>query len=195
MVSIPNILVPVVAHVPAPILLLALLTVSLVMIFAGGTLARVVAFLAVGLVGAAVGGTLAVQYLSPAWGLTGVLLGFVLGGLLGVALLPLGVGLAVGYAGYLVALDLALGSTVALIAGVAFFVAGLMLSGKILSFVTAVLGGTILFNVLTLYGLGLIEAMLVAALLTLIGLWVQLAPGRRVTQPTTKLGGQPSDRR
>ncbi len=196
MVQIPDSLSPVLPGVPASLLLLALLGVSLVLIFAGRTLAKVVAFLAVGIVGAAFGGTLAVQYLAPQWHILGVLLGFVVGGLLGVALLPLGIGLAVGYAGYIIALDLALGPAAALIAGVAFFVVGALLSSKILSVATAVIGGLLLFDVLTRYGFGSTLATLVAALLTLVGLWVQLAPGRRPSQPTTtNVGGQPSDSR
>lgn len=195
MVSIPNSLSPVLPGVPADLLLLALLGVSMVLIFAGRTLAKVVAFLAVGIVGAALGGTLAAQYVAQ-WQILGVLLGFVIGGLLGVALLPLGIGLAVGYTGYVIALDLALGPTAALVAGVAFFVVGALLSGKILSVATAAIGGLLLFDVLTRYGFGSTLATLVAALLTLAGLWVQLSPDRRPSQPTaTQVGGQPSDRR
>ncbi len=194
MLSIQNILAPALAQVPASLLVLALLAVSLVLIFAGRALVKVVAFLAVGFVGAAFGSMLAVQYLSPQWGILGLLLGFVTGGLLGVALLPLGIGLVVGYAGYIIALDLALGPLAALIAGVAFFIIGAMLSGEILGAATALVGGLLLFDVLTRYvGFGPTMAIVVAGALTLIGLWVQLAPGRRPAQPTTtNVGGQPS---
>jgi hypothetical protein len=195
MVPLPVSLSPVLPGVPAAVLLLALLGVSLLLIFAGKTLAKVVAFLAVGIIGAAFGGSFAVQYLAPQWQIVGLLLGFVLGGLIGVVLLPLGVGLAVGYAGYVIALDLALGPTVAIIAGVASFVVGALLSSKVLSVATALIGGLLLFDVLTRYGFGASLATLVAALLTILGLWVQLAPDRRPTQPTTtSVGGQPSAR-
>jgi hypothetical protein len=195
MMPFPNSLSPVLPGVPAPVLLLALLGVSLLLIFAGRTLAKVVAFLAVGMIGAAFGGSIAVQYLVPQWQIVGLLLGFVMGGLLGVVLLPLGVGLAVGYAGYVIALDLALGPTAAIIAGVALFVVGALLSSKILSVATAMIGGLLLFDILTRYGFGSILATLVAALLTLVGLWVQLEPGRHPAQPTTtNVGGQPSAR-
>ncbi len=194
MLSIYNLLAPALAQVPAQLLVLSLLVVSLVLIFAGRTLVKVVAFLVVGFAGAAFGSALAVQYLSPQWAIIGLLLGFVIGGLLGVALLPLGIGLAVGYAGYVIALDLALGPTAALIAGVAFFIVGAILSGKVLGAVTAVVGGLLLFDVLTRYiGFGPTMATVIAASLTLIGLWVQLAPERRPAQPTTtNVGGQPS---
>jgi hypothetical protein len=193
MFSTPNILAPVHAYVPAWLLLLSLLAVSLILIFAGRTLVKVVAFVVVGFAGAAVGGTLAVQFLPPGLGLVGILLGFVLGGLLGVALISVGIGLAVGYAAYLLALDLALGATIALVAGVAFFIVGLALSSRILAIVTAIAGGLLLFHVLTDFGLGT-TALLIAAVLTLAGLWVQLAPGRRIKPPTAaKAGGQQHD--
>ena len=180
------------AHVPADLLFLVLLGVSLVLIFAGGTLAKVVAFLVVGLVGAAFGGAMVANYVSPQWDLIGVLLGFVIGGLLGMALLSLGVGLVVGYAGYALALGFGLSSTLALISGVVFFVVGLILASKILTVVAAVVGGFLLFNVLTYFGLGLVLSTLVAGALTLIGLWTQLSSRRRVTQPVTgNIANQP----
>ena len=193
----PHALPAVLVYFPAQLLLFVLLGVSLVLIFAGRTLVKVVAFLAVGLVGAALGGTLWVQYLTPQLDIIGVLLGFVIGGLLGVALLPLGVGLALGYAAYVIALSFALGATGALIAGVALFVVGAILSNKILGVATALVGGLLLFDVLVRYvGFGPTFATLVAGLITLIGLWVQLSPGRRTPQPTTaSVGGQPSDSR
>lgn len=197
MIPFPHTLPPVQAYVPATVLLLALLGISLVLIFAGRALAKVVAFLAVGVIGAAFGGQLAAQYLAPQWATLGLLLGFVLGGIIGLVLLPLGVGLALGYAAYVVALSFAPSWIVAFIAGVAFFVVGALLSDKILGVATALIGGLLLFDVLTRYaGLGSPVATLVAALLTVVGLWVQLAPSRHPSQPTTTpVGGQPSDRR
>jgi hypothetical protein len=172
------------AHVPPDLLFLALLVVSLALIFAGGTFAKVVAFVVVGLLGAVFGGVLVAQYISPQWDLVGVLLGFVIGGVLGTVLLPLGVGLVVGYAAYILALGFGLSSTTALVAGVIFFVIGLVLSSKIIKVVTAVAGGFLLFNVLVYYGLDPIVSTLIAGVLTLIGLWVQLTSRKRVIQPT-----------
>ena len=186
--SIPTILAPVLANVPAWAILLGLLGLSLVLIFAGSALVKVVAFIVVGLAGATFGGALAAHFLAPSWEFLGILLGFVLGGLVGVALIAIGIGFAAGYAAYLVTLDLALGQTAALLAGVIFFVVGLALSGKILSVGTAIVGGLILFNVLTYYGFGSPMATVIAAALTLFGLWVQLAPQNRLTAT----GGQPS---
>jgi hypothetical protein len=132
------------------------------------------------------------HFISPQWDLLGVLLGFVIGGLLGMALLSLGVGLVVGYAGYALALGFGLSSTLALVAGVIFFVVGLILASKILEVVTAVVGGFLLFNVLTYFGLGPALSTLVAGALTVIGLWVQLSSHRHVTrQVAESTGSQP----
>ena len=192
MFAIPSSLVPEMAHVPADLIFLLLLGVSLVLIFAGGTLAKIVAFIVVGLVGAAFGGALVAHYISPQWDLVGVLLGFVVGGLLGMALLPLGVGLVVGYAGYALALGFGLTSTLALAAGVVFFIVGLILASKILTVVTAVAGGFLLFNVLTYFGLGAILSGLIAGALTLVGLWVQFSSRRHITRSASaNLGSQP----
>ena len=177
-------------------LLLALLGVSLVLIFAGRSLAKVAAFLAVGVVGAVFGGSLVAQYLAPQWAIVGVLLGFAVGGVLGVALLPLGIGLAVGYAGYEIALGIPTGDTAALVVGVAFFLVGALLSNKILGVATALVGGLLLFDILVQYvGAGSTIATIVAGIITLAGLWVQLSPGRHPSQPTTtNVGGQPGAR-
>ena len=196
MIPFPHTPSSVLAYVPAQVLLLVLLGVSLVLIFAGKTLVKVVAFLAVGIVGASLGGQLAAQYLQPQWALVGALLGFAIGGIVGVSLLPLGIGLALGYAGYVLALSFALGATTALILGVAFFVVGALLSNKILGVATALVGGLLLFDVLTRYvGLESTVATVVAGLLTLAGLWDQLAPASRPSPPTTtNVGGQPGAR-
>ena len=181
---------------PAWLLLLALLGVSLGLIFAGRTLVKVIAFLLVGFAGASAGGVLAAHFLTPAWDFVGILLGFVVGGLLGVALVSIGIGLALGYAGYLLALDLAFGVTIALVAGVIFFIVGLVLSGKILSVATAVAGGLLLFSLLTSYThLGPMPALLLSGLAVFAGLWVQLSEDRRATQSTPVDSGGRVDQR
>jgi len=196
MISIPSQLAPLTNTVPAWALLLSMLAVSLVLIFAGRTVVKVLAFLVVGLIGASIGGELAAQYLtgvgSPGTVL-GVVLGFVLGGLLGVMLVAVGIGLAIGYAAYMLTADLVSGSTVPLIVGFIFFIVGLALYNKILSFVTAVAGGLLLFDVLELYGLDPTVSVIVAGVLTVLGIWVQEGSHRRkVAQPTfTSAGSQP----
>ena len=197
MISIPSQLAPLTNTVPAWALLLSMLAVSLVLIFAGRTVVKVLAFLVVGLIGASIGGELAAQYLTGTGSLgtvLGVVLGFVFGGLLGVTLVAVGIGLAIGYAAYVLTADLVSGSTVPLIVGFIFFIVGLALYNKILSFVTAVAGGLLLFDVLELYGLDPAVSVIVAGVLTVLGIWVQEGSHRRkLARPNvTNAGGQPS---
>jgi hypothetical protein len=192
--SIPNQLAPVLASAPAWLVPLSALLISLTLIFAGRAVVKVIAFLLVGLAGASLGAMLAVQYLSPGGYLVGALLGFVLGGMLGVVAVAVGVGLAIGYGAYLLALDLSLGGTTALIIGVVSFVAGLALSNRLLGLVTALGGGILFFDLLLGYGLGLAFATAIATITTLAGVWVQEDLTRKTPQPTaTNIGGQPSD--
>jgi len=197
MISIPSQLAPLTNTVPAWALLLSMLVVSLILIFAGRTVVKVLAFLVVGLIGASIGGELAAQYLTGTGSLgavLGVVVGFVLGGILGVMLVAVGIGLAIGYAAYVLTADLVSGTTVPLIVGFIFFIVGLALYNKILSFVTAVAGGLLLFDVLELYGLDPTVSVIVAGVLTVLGIWVQEGSHRRkLAQPNVaNAGGQPS---
>jgi hypothetical protein len=198
--SIPNQLTPFLNTVPAWALLLSMLLVSIVLIFAGREVVKVIAFLVVGLIGASIGGVLAAQYLAGAGALgtlLGVLLGFIVGGFVGMLLVAVGIGLAIGYAAYVLTASLVSGTTVPLIVGFVFFILGLALYNKILSLVTALAGGLLLFDVLQLYGLDPIVSIIVAGAATLAGIWVQEGMARKkVTQPTaSNVGGQPSDHR
>jgi hypothetical protein len=197
MMSIPNQLSPLLSTVPAWALLLSMLVVSLILIFAGRTVVKVLAFLVVGLIGASIGGVLAAQYLAGAGSLgtlLGVLLGFVVGGLVGVLLIAVGIGLAIGYAAYVLTAGLVSGTTIPLIVGFVFFIIGLALYDRVLSLITALAGGLLLFDVLELYGFDPALAVIVAGAAALAGIWVQEGLGKhRNAQPTIpSAGGQPS---
>jgi hypothetical protein len=192
MFDLSSFLNPGLAQVPAWLLFLSLLGVSLALIFAGRTIVKIAAFFIVGIAGALLGGSVGAHYLPTGGQFLGLLLGFVLGGLIGVALVAVGVGLAIGYAAYLIALDLAFSSTIALTAGVVFFVVGVALSGKVLSVVTAIAGGLLLFNILNYYGIAPLISTLLATLLTVAGLWVQLSLGRKSNPPTPVKAPMPS---
>ncbi len=188
MVSIPSQLAPITSAVPAWALLLSMLVVSLVLIFAGRTVVKVVAFLVVGLVGASVGGVLAAQFLvgtGTLGTLLGFLLGFVIGGFVGVLLIAVGIGLAIGYGAYVLATGFTSGTTIPLVLGVVFFIVGVALYNRILSLVTAVAGGLLFFDVLQLYGLDQTLAIILAAGATLAGIWVQEGLGKHATGPKT----------
>ncbi|MBI3840905.1 MAG: hypothetical protein HY297_02970 [Thaumarchaeota archaeon] len=187
---------PVLNGIPGWVLFLAVLALSLVLIFAGPAIVKVIAFLVAGLVGASIGAMLAPEYLSAGWQVLGLALGFVIGGLLGVLLVSVGIGLLVGYAAYLVASPYVQSSTLALFVGVAFFILGVVLSDRILTLVTAFAGGLLLFSLLRYAGLGPLVSTVLAAVVTFARVWVQYAGGRSVTQPTaSSVGGQRRDRR
>jgi len=197
MMYIPHQLAPLLSPVPATALLLAMLVVSLILIFAGRTVVKVIAFLAVGLVGASIGGALAAQYLvgSGSLGvLLGVILGFVVGGLFGVVAVMLGIGVVLGYGAYLLTQQFVSGEIIPLVVGVVFFVLGIALYDSILGLVTAVAGAFLLFDVLTAYGMDPTLSLVLAGAAALAGIWVQEGLGqKKVTQPTvSNAGGQPS---
>ncbi len=168
--------------VPSWPLILAMLVVSLLLIFAGRKVVKALAFLVVGLIGASIGGEFAAKYLTSlgSFGtILGVLIGFVAGGLIGLLLVRVGIGLAVGYAAYLVTVDLVSSTIVALVVGFVFFVVGWLLYNKILSLVTAVAGGFLLYDALRLYGLDPTVSTVLAVLVTLAGIWVNFRHRRK----------------
>jgi hypothetical protein len=186
MVSFPSQMAPLANAVPAWALLLSMLVVSLILLFAGRKVVKFLAFLVFGLIGASIGGILVAQLLAGAGSLgtiIGLLLGFILGGFIGVMLLALGIGIVIGYAAYVLTASLVSGTAVPLIVGFLFFIVGLALHNKILSFVTAVAGGILLFDVLEIYGLGSILSAVIAVVATLAGIWVQESQRKRMVAP------------
>ena len=184
-------------QVPTWLLSLALLVISLVLIFAGRSVVKAIAFFVVGLVGAAIGGALAAQYLAGAGDLgtlVGFLLGFAIGGLIGVVVVMVGIGVVLGYGAYTVTQQFVSGSTIPLVAGFVFFLVGIALYNKILGLVTAVAGGFLLFDVLIDYGAGSTLSLVVAAALTLGGIWVQEGKRRKKVTQTISKGSKPGAR-
>jgi hypothetical protein len=162
-----------------------MLVVSLLLIFAGRKVVKALAFLVVGLIGASIGGVLGAQYLASLGVLgrvLGILIGFFVGGLMGIVLVALGIGVVVGYGAYLLTLDIVSSRTAALVVGIIFFIIGLALYNKILSLVTAVTGGILLYDAVRLYNLNLTVSIVLAAVVTLAGISVQYRP-RRERQP------------
>ncbi len=194
MMSITNQLGPLTNTIPTWDLLLSLLVVSLVLMFAGRSVVKVIAFLVVGLIGASIGGTLAAQYLTGIGSLAtllGVLAGFLLGGLIGVLLVAVGIGLAIGYGAYLLTGSFVSGMTMPLVVGFVFFIVGVAFYGKILGFITAIAGGLLFFDVLIMYGLDSTLSVVLAVALTLAGIWVQEGSGRRKTRRASQTGPAP----
>jgi hypothetical protein len=164
-----------------------MLVVSLLLIFAGRKVIKALAFLVVGLIGSSIGGMFAAHYLTSlgSFGtVLGVLIGFVAGGLIGLLLVRVGIGLAVAYAAYLVTVDIVSSTVAAFVVGFVFFVVGWILYNKILSLVTALAGGFLLYDALRLYGLNPTISTILAVLVTLAGIWVNFRHRRRAKWTT-----------
>ncbi|MGD0145425.1 MAG: hypothetical protein ABSB53_01035 [Nitrososphaerales archaeon] len=173
--------------VPSWPLIIAMLVVSLLLIFAGRKVIKALAFLVVGLIGSSIGGMFAAHYLTSlgSFGtVLGVLIGFVAGGLIGLLLVRVGIGLAVAYAAYLVTVDIVSSTVAAFVVGFVFFVVGWILYNKILSLVTALAGGFLLYDALRLYGLNPTVSTILAVLVTLAGIWVNFRHRRRAKWTT-----------
>ena len=187
-------------QLPGWLPLLALLAVSLVLIFYGRSVVKVIAFFVVGLIGAAIGSALAAQFLPGAGDLgtlLGGLLGFAIGGLIGVVLVMVGIGVVMGYGAYTLTQQFVSGNIIPLVVGFVFFILGIALYNKILGVVTALAGGFLLFDVLVAYGAGSTLSIVVAVALTLAGIWVQenMHRKKKASQPTLSgAGSQPSPR-
>lgn len=115
--------------------------------------------------------------------LLGLIVGFIVGGLVELVLVPMGIGLIVGYAAYLLTLDVVSNKIAALVVAAIFFVIGAVLYKKILTAITAIAGGFLLFDALGFYVNPTIAAV-IAVIVTVAGLWINLKRGRREPRPT-----------
>jgi len=159
--------------VGTPFFLIALLLVSVVLIFAGRRAIRIVAFILGGFVGAYFGGIFGGAYLGSFGTIFGDIIGFLLGGILSLVFLSVAIGLGLGYAGYAVTQGILGVGAISLVIGVALFILGVILSGKILSVVSVFIGSFLLLNALTFAGVQIQFALPIVVVLALLGLWVQ----------------------
>lgn len=158
---------------------LLLLVVSLGLIFAGRSIIKGLAFLAVGLAGATLGLAAGAAVLGPIGAVIGGFLGFLVGGVIGVWLVEVGMGVALGYFGYLVTRYLTSSLLLAVVVGVFLFFVGLAVSNKLLELATAVLGGVILYGVLLFFGLAPLDAAVAGIVMTVAGFYYQTEKKRR----------------
>jgi hypothetical protein len=184
------------ADLSSSLVFLIVLVISLLLIFAGRSVIKAVAFLVGGLAGAAIASQVAGHTFGALGTLLGGLLGFVIGGFIAMLLLVAGIGLAIGYAGYYLASNYFGSELLAIIVGAVLFIIGVFLAGRILSLVSAVIGGLLLFDLLTVAGLGSTLALVIAALATVLGIWVQnkteKKPAKPVPQPSSPTTPPPS---
>lgn len=153
-----------------------LLLLSLALMFAGRSIIKALSFLVVGLAGAAFGlaaGGLVLGVLGVLGAIVGGVVGFVVGGIIGLLLLHVGMGLALGYFGYLAVRDLTHVFILAVAVGVVLFIVGVIISSRLLELVTTAVGGIILYGVLVFFGLPPLYSFLVSLVLAVAGFYVQ----------------------
>lgn len=156
---------------------LALVAIGLM--FAGRRIIKGLAFLVVGLAGAAAGVTAGGALLGPVGAVVGGVVGFLVGGAIGLLLVSVGMGLALGYYGYLAARFLTQSLLVAAFVGILLFVVGLVIAARLLELVSAIVGGVVFYGVLVYFGVGTAPAALVSLLLATVGFLVQFTERRR----------------
>lgn len=153
--------------------------VALGLIFAGRSVIKGLAFLAVGLAGAAFGAAAGTIVLPLIGTIVGGVVGFVVGGLIGLLLVHIGIGLALGYFGYLTTRFLTHSLVLGVAIGIALFIVGVAISSKLMELVTAILGGFILYGVLIFFGAAPFTAGVVSLVLAAVGFVVQETSRRR----------------
>ena len=103
----------------------------------------------------------------------GGVIGFFVGGILSLFLLPLAIGFATGLVVYHLMQTLVGVYLLSVVLGVIFFVVGLFLSLKLLALASVVFGSLLLFDVLVFFHFPGAIALLIAILMGVIGFWVQ----------------------
>ncbi|MCS7133239.1 MAG: hypothetical protein NZ921_00360 [Candidatus Caldarchaeum sp.] len=156
-----------------PMAFVLLVVVALALIFFGRKLAKFLAFLAAGAATALLAATYLPQYVGQPLTPVVALVGFVVGGLIGLFVLRLGMGLAFGILGYNFAVGLGSDFIIGVVAGLALFIVGVFLSDKIISGITALLGGLLLVQLVTALGAPLLLSIPLAAVLVVAGFFVQ----------------------
>lgn len=158
----------------------ALLTISLLLIFAGSKLISELTFLLVGLIGGLVGVSIGYAYFGTAGGFFGFAVGFLLGGFASVVLLPVGVGIAIGYVGFAVAKTLIPDAFVAPLVGLVAFAYGLLLTDLLMPAITGALGGAFLYDLTLSFGMPPAVMLLVVATVTIVGVLIQTLLAKKI---------------
>lgn len=157
----------------ATVYALALAIISLALLFAGRSVIKAVVFLAGGLAAATIGLAAGGILLGPVGAIAGGFIGFVIGGAMGVLLVPVGLGLALGYFAYLSTRFLAHSEILAVSVGVVLFFVGVAASTRILELVTAMVGGVIMYGVVVFFGAPPAAAGAISLVLTVAGYLTQ----------------------
>jgi len=156
----------------------SLLVISLLLIMVGSRLTEGLAFVVVGLVGGSIGYGLGAGF-GTASSMAGFVAGFLSGGVVALLLLPLGMGLALGFMGYQVAASLTGILIVPLMVSIVCFTYGLFLTDLLLPVVSSASGGMILYATAISLGMPASEVALVVVTMSTLGVIVQTVPFSR----------------
>jgi MFS family permease len=169
---------------------LLLLLLALALMFAGRSIIKALAFLVVGLAGAVFGIAAGGLVFGLIGSVAGGIVGFILGGLIGLLLVQVGIGIALGYFGYLVVRDVTHVFILAIVVGVILFVVGVVVASKLLEAASAFLGGVILYGVLVFFGLGADLAFILSLIVAVLGFFVQhQSSSKRIIQGHAQTAG------
>jgi len=156
----------------------SLLVISLLLIMVGSRLTEGLAFVVVGLVGGSIGFGLGAAF-GTASSMVGFVAGFLSGGVVALLLLPLGMGLALGFMGYQVAAGLTGIVIVPLMVSIVCFTYGLFLTDLLLPVVSSASGGMILYATAISLGMPASEVALAVVTMSTVGVIVQTVPFNR----------------
>lgn len=154
--------------------LLVLLALGLALCFAGRVLIKGLAFIITGIALGIIGAALGAAFLGILGLVIGGTVGFIAGGFLGMLVVKLGVGIALGYLGYSASTGMISSQFISIVIGIVLFVVGVALANYLLSVGTAVVGGLLIFQVMTGLGFGFVLAAAAAVVIGAIGAAVQL---------------------
>jgi len=161
-----------------PIIILAL---ALLLIFAGKGVIKAIIFVIAGLAVLSIALVFAAIYLSLSLPVLIILAlaAFIVGGVIGILLLPVGIGIALAVVGYSITQPLFNNTLIALVIAVILFIAGIILADKILIIASVFLGGLMLLSAITALGVPVLAAVLLAIILSCLGIVVQSRGGNK----------------
>ncbi len=155
------------------------LTISLMMLFVGSRIIQWLSFVVVGLMVAWAGTILGGDALGPAGAVVGFVGGFALGGSATLLFLPAGMGLAMGLVAAAIAMTFVSVPVVPPLVGIVGFAYGYLLTDFLLPAISAVVGGSMLFEASVSAGFPLAESLFVSAALVVAGTMIQVYISRR----------------
>lgn len=159
--------------------LVLILALSLMMVFVGSRLIQWLSFGIVGLMTAYFGTVAGNEYGGPLGALVGFVFGFVIGGASILLFLPLGLGLGVGLGSFAAAQLLCQIPFVPPLVGIVGFSYGFLLTDLLLSAISALVGGVLIFSAGLAAGFPPLEMLLGCGALSACGTATQAFLARR----------------